>query len=606
MSLSNYKITANDISIYGVASAPDKLTGTAAENKAVFDKLIRECFAGLYNNLIDTLEGLGVENTVLLPTAAGMKYIRLNSDGVLETSEDGEDWEATGSSGHIIVDKDGNTLPQRSRLKFSNGTVQDVDGVTVVTGVKGDKGDTGDTGPQGPTGATGAQGPQGYVLVPAIDSDGVISWSIQTPSGTVPASRNIRGPQGIQGIQGPQGETGATGATGATGPTGPQGPKGDTGATGAQGPQGIQGIQGVQGPKGDDGADGTDFTVLGMYATLNDLMAAHPTGSAGDAYAVGTASSNVVYLWDVDHELWQNVGPLRGPQGAQGPQGIQGIQGPAGADGATGATGPQGPQGETGATGATGAQGPQGEQGPQGQQGVQGPQGEQGAAGPNTVTNSTTTDLTGVLCGDGGAVSAKPLAGANGVAAQNEIAPVEVSPSGHPYSVGDFLTYNGDFYRVTAAIAVNDALATTGAGANITASNVAEALAAKADKTELPAPSSTTPQRDGTGAAGSSAAYARADHVHPTGVLTPSAAFAIPASGSSVSYDLTGLTADHELVRWNFADSGTPIAENAPPVDLTWTTAAGYFTITNNGGTTTATMRPVFALPAAIAISAHS
>lgn len=84
-------------------------------------------------------------------------------------------------------------------------------------------------------------------------------------------------------------------------------------------------------------------------------------------------------------------------------------------------------------------------------------------------------------------------------------------------------------------------------------------------------------------------------------ILTPSAAIAIPASGSSVSRNMSGLTSDHVLVRWNFSAS----AENAPPVGLTWTTYNGYFTITNNGGTTSESMRPVFALPSAITITNH-
>lgn len=76
-------------------------------------------------------------------------------------------------------------------------------------------------------------------------------------------------------------------------------------------------------------------------------------------------------------------------------------------------------------------------------------------------------------------------------------------------------------------------------------------------------------------------------------VIGVSVAFAIPAAGASVSYNLTGLTANHELARWNFSIS----ADNDPPADLTWTTYDGYFTITNNGGTTSESMRPVFVLP---------
>ena len=84
-------------------------------------------------------------------------------------------------------------------------------------------------------------------------------------------------------------------------------------------------------------------------------------------------------------------------------------------------------------------------------------------------------------------------------------------------------------------------------------------------------------------------------------VKSPSAAFAIPASGASVSYDLDGITADFELVRWNFSSS----AENQPPVDLQWDTYDGYFTITNTGGTTSESIRPVFVLPTAKAIIAR-
>lgn len=118
-----------------------------------------------------------------------------------------------------------------------------------------------------------------------------------------------------------------------------------------KGDPGPQGQQGVQGPKGDSG---NDFVIKGLYATLAALEAAHPTGSAGDAYAVGTDSSNVVYIWDVDATDWVNIGSIQGPQGTQGP---------------TGPTGPQGPKGDTGSvgpTGATGATGPQGPQGPRG------------------------------------------------------------------------------------------------------------------------------------------------------------------------------------------------------------------------------------------------
>ena len=53
----------------------------------------------------------------------------------------------------------------------------------------------------------------------------------------------------------------------------------------------------------------------------------------------------------------------------------------------------------------------------------------------------------------------------------NLIAPVEVSPAEAAHSTGTQLIYNGKLYDVTAPIAIGDALATTGAGANISLSN---------------------------------------------------------------------------------------------------------------------------------------
>ena len=49
---------------------------------------------------------------------------------------------------------------------------------------------------------------------------------------------------------------------------GDRGPKGDTGDTGEMGPQGYSTI------------------IKGSYASYADLIAAHPTGTTGDAYLV--------------------------------------------------------------------------------------------------------------------------------------------------------------------------------------------------------------------------------------------------------------------------------------------------------------------------------
>lgn len=123
-------------------------------------------------------------------------------------------------------------------------------------------------------------------------------------------------------------------------------------------------------------------------------------------------------------------------------------------------------------------------------------------------------------------------------------------------------------------------------------------------------PGTMLPLMDGTAAVGTARSYAREDHVHPqdseiaelktslnNAVLQPSSAFPIPST--SVTKTMTGITANHVLVAWNFSSS----AENSPPCDLTWSTANGSFTITKTSGTTSESIQPVFALPTAVAVS---
>ena len=284
------------------------------------------------------------------------------------------------------------------------------------------RGEPGETGPTGPKGAPGEPGPQG----PA-GKDGV---------------PGEQGPKGEPGETGPQGEPGPKGDPGPEGPQGDPGPEGPQGPQGEPGPQGDPGPEGPQGPQGVPGKDGTSFQVLGRYDTIDDLTSAHPTGTAGDAYAVGVEKTEI-YIWDDDGNTWENIGPLEGPagpQGAQGPKGEKGDpgpQGPAGQDGQPGPAGQaatitvgttttgepgtqaqvtntgtenaaifnftipqgvQGPKGDTGPQGEPGAKGdtgPQGDPGPEGPKGPQGPQGEPGETGPAgqaaTITIGTTT-----------------------------------------------------------------------------------------------------------------------------------------------------------------------------------------------------------------------
>ena len=445
--ISERKITGYQTGVANLSNTPNADGLTADQLKAVFDARTDEEVKTSINGLIDDLVDLGVENLVASADTTQLKYLRINNDSAIEVSADGEDWNVAGSGGHLIISPDGTQMPQRTRLKFLNSAVTDNGNETVVEGIKGDtgdKGEKGDTGEKGEKGDTGDKGEKGDAWYPTVDSLGTLTFTL-TGSEIPPPSYNIRGPQGPQGIQGIQGEPGAQGSQGIqgiqgqqgiqgiqgepgpAGPQGPQGMKGDTGAqgpqgpqgeagpqgprgiqgekgdTGAQGPQGLQGepgpqgpqgAQGIQGPqgekgeKGDNGADGKSFVVKARYSTLFDLQSAHPTGEAGDAYAVGSAQDNTIYIWDEDMSQWADIGALQGPQGPQGEQGVQGPQGPQGDPGEQGPQGIQGIQGPQGPQGEKGEKGDPGEQGPQGIQGIQGLQGEKGDPGEKGDTGA--------------------------------------------------------------------------------------------------------------------------------------------------------------------------------------------------------------------------
>lgn len=191
------KITDAEVQGVYVESAPDKLAGTASENKHVFDKY-PDLIKGKFNELVDDLSdddgasnigvsarfsGDGTDVSAQLKKAVvskeGVLFIRINEDKVLETSTDGVEWEATGSSGHLIIDDGGSVMPQRGRLRFENTVVSDNGSETVVYGLKGEKGETGSkgaTGAKGEKGEKGEKGDTGKVFVPNVNEVGIITW----------------------------------------------------------------------------------------------------------------------------------------------------------------------------------------------------------------------------------------------------------------------------------------------------------------------------------------------------------------------------------------------------------------------------------------------
>ena len=371
---------------------------SAAELKKKFDEGALTIQEYINTTLLPALETLGVETSVQLPEGAGFKYIRLNADRVLETSQDGVTWQASGSAGHIIMNPAGETLPQRGRMQFDNCEVSDDGTKTIVHGVKGDTGPQGEQGIQGVKGDKGDRGATGPSIVPNIDTNGVMSFTIQD-SAIAPQAVSVRGPQGPQGVQGEQGAQGARGPQGIQGipgVQGVQGEQGEQGPTGPQGPQGKAGTQGptgAQGPAGAPGKDGTSLYIEDIYSTLAALKNAIPNGN-DKMYMV--KADGECYIWSETQGDWTSVGKLQGPTGPQGPQGPQGVQGE---------TGPEGKQGKQGPQGIQGVQGPQGETGPEG---PQGPAGVSGQNGKSAFTAAVEAGYTGTETAFNAALSNVP------------------------------------------------------------------------------------------------------------------------------------------------------------------------------------------------------
>lgn len=66
-------------------------------------------------------------------------------------------------------------------------------------------------------------------------------------------------------------------------------------------------LESLRGPEGPVGPQGQGITILGSYASEDELNAAHPTGSAGDAYIVG----GDLYVWSETESTWKNVGTIK-------------------------------------------------------------------------------------------------------------------------------------------------------------------------------------------------------------------------------------------------------------------------------------------------------
>ena len=140
-------------------------------------------------------------------------------------------------------------------------------------------------------------------------------------------------------------------------------------------------------------------------------------------------------------------------------------------------------------------------------QGPVGPAGPTGANGPNILTTLTPTPISGVLKGAAGYVD-QAVSGtdydAPGAAAAAQAASLQ--KTANLSDIGSVMTARSNLGLGSAATQSSSSFDPAGAAATAQANAVAAA----------PVASSSPPNMDGAAAAGSSAAYSRGDHVHPT------------------------------------------------------------------------------------------
>jgi hypothetical protein len=354
---------------------------------------------------------------------------------------------------------------------------------------------------------------------------------------------------------GPQGPAGPQGPGGAPGPPGDTGPPGSTGLTGPPGPQGVAGPPGQTGPQGSTGAAGPGYqATAGDYRNIAIGSTTFSIG-IGYAYSAGVrARANPVQNIDYWMEgLVTNYNPSTGiltinvdsivgaGQYTNWNVNLIGEIGQTGDTGATGIGGPPGPQGNPGPQGDVGPVGPQGNQGPigpastvpgpqgpQGNTGPQGPQGNQGVPGPPGGLGEAPVDNN--IYGRKNATWS--LFSSTAVVIISDTAPP--APTGGELwfdSVGSqmYVWFNDGTSAQWVPVINQQGLPDAPAdGMSYIRNNNTWINSV--------APSSTPPIMDGAVAVGTSATYARADHIHPSDTSR------LPLAGGTLTGPLSGTT----------------------------------------------------------------
>lgn len=283
-------ITAEQIAQYGVVAAPDKLTGKPKDNKAVFDRLVRELVAVVVNEVIDAANELLTAEDTRTQQEAGRVTAEEGRVSAENSRVDAETARASAESSRVTAESGRATQEgarsdaEAARSAAETARVSAESARASAESLRVTAESARAAAEQARAGAETARVSEFSALKAQSESataaantaaGKVNNMTVQASTGAAGSSASVtRGTNAQGGIeltfQIPKGDKGETGATGA------QGPKGDTGDTGPQGPQGPQG------PAGSGSGD--------MIASTYD-----PTGKAQDVFAYADGK-NVLYV----------------------------------------------------------------------------------------------------------------------------------------------------------------------------------------------------------------------------------------------------------------------------------------------------------------------
>lgn len=115
MSIRDYKITDAQFSEKGVIAAPDTLTGTAAENKGVFDRFVREIVAPQFNAIVDLFADMEESTN----SWSAEEAQRVQQENARQTAEQGR----ASMEGQRVTNETARLLAEENRISAENDRV---------------------------------------------------------------------------------------------------------------------------------------------------------------------------------------------------------------------------------------------------------------------------------------------------------------------------------------------------------------------------------------------------------------------------------------------------------------------------------------------------